>query len=110
MGIWYATTPASVTVHRSYQDLSIVCSLDGYDRGTLTVKSATKAMAFGNILFGGVIGAGVDIGTGAAYDYPALIKIPLTQTAKAEGEKKPADPAGPTAASEPAQPPAKTKL
>lgn len=35
-------------------------------------------MAFGNLLFGGVIGAGVDIGTGAAYDYPNLISVPFT--------------------------------
>ena len=32
-------------------------------------------MAFGNILFGGVIGAAVDVGTGAAYDYPPLITV-----------------------------------
>jgi len=30
-------------------------------------------MAAGNIVFGGLIGVGVDIATGAAYDYPALI-------------------------------------
>jgi hypothetical protein len=35
-------------------------------------------MAFGNILFGGVIGAGVDVATGAAYDYPAVIEIDMT--------------------------------
>lgn len=34
-------------------------------------------MAFGNLKFGGLIGAGVDIGTGAAYDYPQVISIPL---------------------------------
>lgn len=32
-------------------------------------------MAFGNILFGGVIGAAVDAGSGAAYDYPTLISV-----------------------------------
>lgn len=40
-----------------------------------SVKSSTKAMAFGNIIFGGVIGAGVDVATGAAYDYPTMITV-----------------------------------
>jgi hypothetical protein len=34
-------------------------------------------MAFGNILFGGFIGAGVDVATGAAYDYPNLLTVDL---------------------------------
>jgi hypothetical protein len=37
-------------------------------------------MAFGNILFGGVIGVGVDVATGAAYDYPALITVVFGQS------------------------------
>jgi hypothetical protein len=45
-----------------------------------SAKSSTKGMAFGNILFGGVIGAGVDTATGAAYDYPVLITVQLGST------------------------------
>ncbi len=37
-------------------------------------------MAFGNILFGGIIGGAVDAGSGAAYDYPANIVVHLEQT------------------------------
>lgn len=37
------------------------------------IEQSTKAMAAGNIIFGGIIGAGVDVATGAAYDYPAVI-------------------------------------
>ena len=74
-GKWFVTTPGTVTVHRSYQDLNVKCEKDGLQPGMLTVKSSTKGMAFGNILFGGVIGAGVDAGTGAAYDYPSLITV-----------------------------------
>jgi hypothetical protein len=79
-GTWYVTTPGTVSVHRSFQDLHISCKKDGMDPGTVTVKSSTKAMAFGNILFGGVIGVGVDTGTGAAYDYPQLIPVEMGQT------------------------------
>ena len=79
-GTWFATTPASVTVRRSYNELAITCKLDGQDPGIASVKSATKGMAFGNILFGGFIGAGVDMSTGAAYDYPDLITVQMGKT------------------------------
>jgi hypothetical protein len=74
-GVWYVTTPGSVTVHRAYDDLSIYCTKTGEQPGFASAKSSTKGMAFGNILFGGIIGAGVDTATGAAYDYPALITV-----------------------------------
>ncbi|SAL07719.1 hypothetical protein AWB81_08251 [Caballeronia arationis] len=80
-GTWFVTTPGSVTIHRAYDDLSIYCTKAGEQPGIATVKSSTKGMAFGNILFGGVIGAGVDVATGAAYDYPTLITVQLGATA-----------------------------
>lgn len=79
-GTWYATTPGLVTVRRSFNDLTVNCAVDGQPPGIAIVKSATKGMAFGNILFGGVIGAGVDMSTGAAYDYPELIIVSMGQT------------------------------
>lgn len=74
------TTPGSATVSRSYNELSVRCEKDGVDPGIQTVKSSTKGMAFGNVLFGGVVGAGVDMATGAAYDYPALITVEMGET------------------------------
>jgi hypothetical protein len=79
-GTWYLTSPGTVAVHRSYQDLNVTCKKEGMDPGIVAVKSSTKAMAYGNILFGGIIGAGVDTGTGAAYDYPPLIPVQMGQT------------------------------
>ncbi len=77
-GTWAVTTPGSVVVHRAYGPLTIVCTKDNVPSATTTVESKTKGMAFGNILFGGVIGGGVDVGTGAAYDYPISIVVPMT--------------------------------
>lgn len=74
-GTFYVTTPGTVTIHRSYDDLNVKCEKDGMQPGMASVKSSTKAMAFGNIIFGGVIGAAVDAGSGAAYDYPTLISV-----------------------------------
>lgn len=76
-GTWHVTTPASVTVRRSFEDLAVNCEKDGQEPGSLTVKSSTKGLAFGNILFGGVIGAGVDMASGAAYDYPQSITVEM---------------------------------
>ena len=76
-GSWYATTPGSVTVHRSYGDLSVTCTHEAHNDGTATIKSTTKGMAAGNILFGGLVGVGVDVASGAAYDYPDLIRVTM---------------------------------
>ena len=74
-GTWLLRTPGLVTVHRAYGDLTIKCDKDGFEPGILAAKSHTKGAAYGNILFGGLIGAGIDMGNGAAYDYPAFITV-----------------------------------
>jgi uncharacterized protein YceK len=76
-GTWFTSTPGTVTIHRSIEALNVKCTKDGFAPTVQSVNSSTKGMAFGNILFGGLIGVGVDISTGAAYDYPALMTIPM---------------------------------
>lgn len=76
-GKWFVnSTPGSVTVKRSYSDLTVHCKKAGTS-GTRIIQSKTKAMAFGNLIAGGVIGGAVDVGTGSAYDYPTSIDVPL---------------------------------
>jgi hypothetical protein len=74
-GTWFVTTPGTTTVNRSYEALNVRCEKDGSEPGLAVINSSTKGMAFGNILFGGPIGAGVDMASGAAYDYPNLITV-----------------------------------
>jgi hypothetical protein len=77
-GRWYVPlTPGSVSLQRSYNNLQVVCRKGDVAATPVSVASTTKGMAFGNILFGGVIGAGVDVGSGAAYDYPQSISVPM---------------------------------
>ncbi|MDM0116213.1 hypothetical protein QTI66_29020 [Variovorax sp. J22R133] len=85
-GTWYVTTPGSTTVHRSFDDLGVTCTKQDYAQGAVAVKSSTKAMAFGNILFGGVIGVGVDVATGAAYDYPTVVSVALGRALAASNQ------------------------
>lgn len=85
-GTWFVSTPGTVTVHRSYDDLNVKCTDAGYEPALITSASSTKGMAFGNILFGGLIGAGIDMSTGAAYDYPSLITVPMMADPQSPGQ------------------------
>jgi hypothetical protein len=89
-GTWYTTTPGTVSVHRAYDALNVQCRKDAVEPGIATVNSSTKGMALGNILAGGFIGAAVDMGTGAAYDYPQLITVQMGRSIEIG---KPASPA-----------------
>lgn len=74
-GSWMVTTPNTVVVHRSAQDLSVICKKTGIPPAAESFSSSTKGMAYGNILLGGFIGGGVDVADGAAFDYPNLLNI-----------------------------------
>ncbi|MFL2697874.1 MAG: TonB family protein [Gammaproteobacteria bacterium] len=51
-------------------------------------ESNIEGMAFGNILIGGIIGGGVDLATGAAYEYPQVISHPLICLSEKEKESE----------------------
>ena len=79
-GVFFVTTPGTVTVRRAYGDMNVTCEKPGTPTGMASFKSSTKAMLAGNILFGGVIGVGVDAASGAAYDYPPLFQVMMGET------------------------------
>lgn len=79
-GAWFvAATPGSVTINRNSSNLVISCKKDGKTLGTTQVPSSVRPLVMGNIVFfivGGIIGTAIDMGTGAAYEYPTLITVP----------------------------------
>ena len=83
-GDWYVNkTPGSVMVLQAYGDLKVSCHKKGYKDGAIEVKSHTKASAFGNAslgLIGGPVGAAIDIASGAAYNYPTNIVVPMNRS------------------------------
>lgn len=91
-GTWFVTSPGSTTVNRSFEALDVKCEKQGLEPGIASFKSSTKAMAFGNVLFGGPIGAGVDMASGAAYDYPKLIAVTMGRTQVIEAPRQEAQP------------------
>ncbi len=68
------TTPGPVVVHRSGGNLSINCEKDGVT-GFATLISRANGSMFGNILFGGGIGAIIDHNKGTAYSYPDWVRV-----------------------------------
>ncbi len=87
VGKWFITTPGSVGIHRSNKDLQVSCKKDGLEPGRAAVVSDTKGSMFGNILFGGGIGAIVDHNNGSAYEYPTVIDILMGSFTKIETPK-----------------------
>ena len=76
-GTYFVMTPGTITIDREVDDLNVVCEKDGYEPFSMRVRSATNGMAFWNIPLGGVLGAGVDMATGAAFEYPSEVINPL---------------------------------
>ena len=75
-GTWYANTPGSVVIHKSYQDLIVTCK-DEQAAGDATFKSSSNGGVWGNILAGGIIGYAVDRSNGAGFDYPTSLAVTL---------------------------------
>ena len=75
-----AETPGSILLERSNSRLMIDCRQKGNEniRQTAYVESGIEGMWFGNLIFGGLIGTGIDAANGSAYDYPKKIEHPLS--------------------------------
>ncbi len=83
-GKWFVTSPGSVMIHRSNDDMQVLCNKSGLEPGRAAVVSDTKGSMFGNILFGGGIGAIIDHNNGSAYEYPTLIQVLMGAFSKIE--------------------------
>lgn len=79
-GSWRVNTPGSVIVMRSASDLLIACEKQGLPAGIGRAVSKANAGMFGNIIFGGAVGAVIDHSQGTAYDYPNYFQIEMGST------------------------------
>ena len=79
-GEWQATSPAQVAVRRSADDLIVTCRKDGTPDGLLRAISRAAAGMFGNIIFGGGIGAIIDHTKGTGYNYPDALPVKMGTT------------------------------
>lgn len=93
-GSWTAESPGSVPVHRSGEDLLVECRKDGHADGVLRAVSRAAAGMFGNILFGGVIGAVIDHSKGTGYNYPSRLPVKMGASVVVDRRDEPDAPAG----------------
>jgi hypothetical protein len=87
-GTWFITTPGTTSIHRSNDDIQVTCRKEGLENGIASVVSDTKGSMFGNILFGGGIGAIVDHNNGSAYEYPTFVQVFMGTTTAIGTQKK----------------------
>lgn len=71
-------TPGTVTLSKGSAALPIQCTKQCYLPGSSVIPSNTEAMAAGNVVFGGLIGLGVDAATGAMNKYPDQVTVAMT--------------------------------
>lgn len=76
-GKWFVTSPGSTTITRSNDNLLVMCKKEPLEIGRASVVSATKGSMFGNIIFGGGIGAIIDHNNGSAYEYPTFFQVQM---------------------------------
>jgi len=82
------STPSTVILEKSAEDLTIECTKDGYFNEISSVPSSFEGMTFGNIIFGGIIGVGIDAASGAMHHYPEEVTVLLTPTAFETEQKR----------------------
>jgi len=69
-------TPAAVNIQRSAGDLRIQCdSTSG--SGKAVLQASGKWSTAGNLIFGGIFGVGVDLASGASFQYPKEVTLEL---------------------------------
>lgn len=83
------STPGSVVIEKSRDDIHIICTKDGYEGFNYINKSGTDGWVFGNIIFGGIIGLVIDAGTGAINKYDPQVNISLALTPPDEDKPHP---------------------
>lgn len=79
-GSWDSKSPANVTVRKSNEDLEVTCKKEGMPDGILKAISRAAGSMFGNIIFGGGIGAIIDHNKGTGYDYPNQLPVKMGES------------------------------
>jgi hypothetical protein len=113
-GKWFVTTPGTVQINRSNEDLVVICKKEGHDMGMANVVSGAGASVAGNVGLAllipivGIVGAIVDHHSGATYKYPTNVQVFMGQSVTVQ-DAPPTDDAATNATSraqvQPAGPP-----
>ena len=90
-GNYYVRSPRRVMVERSSGDLLVTCEQKekGLPRADGRIVSRATAAIWGNVIFGGPIGAAIDHGNGNAYSYPEWIQLKFGELRVFDGADRP---------------------
>ncbi len=84
-----ASTPGTMLVQRSKDDLIVVCRKPGWEPALVRIEARFTLVTVGNVIFGGVPGAVVDALTGANFRYddgrPIILMTPQAPGRQAPG-------------------------
>lgn len=78
-GEWLTVTPSYMVVDRSHSSLEVSCHKPEYQSAFTTQNPSMRILVLGNLVIGGPIGLGIDLVTGAAFDYPPVIPIVMQE-------------------------------
>jgi hypothetical protein len=71
-------TPANIVLPKSKHNVAVSCTAQCHSPGVGTLGSHTEVMTAGNVIFGGIIGLGVDAASGAMNKYDPGVEVIMT--------------------------------
>jgi hypothetical protein len=71
-------TPGNIVLPKSKHNVAVTCAAQCYAKGVSTLASHTEVMTAGNVIFGGLIGLGVDAASGAMNKYDPGVEVMMT--------------------------------
>jgi hypothetical protein len=74
-------TPGQATIKKTKYAIDIACDKAGYQQATYFDKSGIESATWGNFIFGGLVGWGIDSASGADNHYESPINITLVPAA-----------------------------
>jgi hypothetical protein len=72
-------TPAAVTIKKTKDDITIICTKKGYEKATYLNHSDAAGATVGNIILGGGIGWAIDSAAGADNKYTSPVNISMSK-------------------------------
>jgi hypothetical protein len=81
-------TPGNIILPKSRHNVAVNCVKQCYSEGVGTLASSTEIMTAGNLVFGGIIGVGVDAASGAMNKYEPGVEIMMSPIPKCGAPRK----------------------
>jgi hypothetical protein len=81
-------TPANIVLPKSKHNVAVSCTAQCYSPGVGTLGSHTEVMTAGNVIFGGLIGLGIDAASGAMNTYDSSVEVVMTPVPRCGGPRR----------------------